>query len=234
MDAPYWVNYLIWILLILVAFIGLFFFNAWSLNRKVTDKKTGRQKIIAEIWGADGYPTRTLVPIDPNGRTVRINNIVYILNEKKKKESEADEGESKGRVPSPTIRYEKYPKSPFLGIGTQKVLRIESWGENNPMPITPPRGKFVTAKGDLCDSDVEGAIFVPDRPAVSATELTALINEAHAAAASTETEELEAQRKTFLNAFKNLPSKTMLYMLVGGNLLLTVIAVVMIWSSTQA
>lgn len=234
MEVPYWVNYLIWALVILVGFIFLFLFNSWSLNRKVTDKKTGRQKIIGEIWGADGYPTRTLIPIEPTGKTVKINGLVYRLNEKRKKDTEEEEEEDKGKVATPALRYEKYPKAPFMGIGPQKVLRIESWQEGNPEPIKPFYGSFVDGNGDSCNPDTEGAIFVQNKLMLTATEIVAMINEEHAAAASAEIEELAAQRKTFQDMLKNMPSKTILYLLVGGNVILTLVAVVLIYSAAGA
>lgn len=230
MEVPYWVNFLLWGSIIIVGFVLLFLFNAWSLNRKVKDKKTGRNKMLVEIQGADGFPTRHLVAIDANGKTVTVNKGIYRLSEKRKTEPEGG-----GKVSSfPVLRFDKYPKVSFMGIGSQKILRLESFQEGNPEPIKPFYGKFVDAEGKACDPEDEGARFVGSRLMVTSIEIVALINEAHAAEASIEIEELKAREKTFQTMLGNLPNKAILYIGLAACIIMSGVGLVVVWGLKSA
>lgn len=245
-SMPFWA-YIGLLLLGLIAILAiLVLLDRHSLNKKTIDKVTGAGKMIAEIQGHDGFPKRHLVAINPDGMTVTINKGIYRLNEaresqmKKNGDYETEENESigdkvlKSKQGFPNKRFDYYPSKPFMGVGAQKVLRLESWQEGNPEPIKPFYGMFVDASGMECDPMEEGAKFVDSRLIVTATEVNNLQRVSELAQAASEAEEIKASLKSFQRFIANMPSKTLVIILGLGGLLVSGITLVLVFGLKSA
>jgi len=243
-EMPIWMSYLIYIFGIMAFFLVLVFFHNHSIDKKVVDQKTGRQKILVDFRQADGLMPRKLIPIDDNGVTVTINEGRYHLSEVKKPNDLSKEVESSGRGKTgkeedrideqrrifPILRYAKYPQNKsYLGLGKQVTLRLEEFQEGNPEPIHPFYGKWINKAGKACDPDEEDAKFVLGRLMVTASEFRNITNQMHLTAAAQEMENLRAQAKTLLAAIANMPTRKLVMFLGLVSVGVSAITLLIVW-----
>jgi len=193
----------------LVLFGVIWMFVSWRYRQMLRGNK-----MVAEIWRSNGFPTRHLAKIEDNGKTVQVDDCTYFLareeDEKQyqladeEKKERADRGitktAEKRNKPYPIKRWAKWPEKPFLGMGSlQRTLRLESWEEDNPEPMRPYYGT-ITAEG----------LFVGHLHA-TASEVTSLKNEAEAAGLVGQIEEARARQEITERALANQPNKTYVY-----------------------
>jgi len=197
-------------MLVLLIVMGLIFLRAWWTIRRTEGK------IVAEIWGPDGFPVRHLVKPDKTGDTVTLDDKVYRLKEDKPADKPANNPNSHAY---PSRRYTKYPANPPFGIKPlQVILRIESWEYDNPEPIRPFYGRF-DENGKFTDSQLT----------VTSTEWQAQKSVIQATGIAMSVQEREAREKEWARAMANLPNKMVVYIGLGAAAIGSVIAAVMVY-----
>jgi len=100
--------------------------------------------------------------------------------------------------------WDKYPARPFLNMGwTQVPIRKQSWWENNPEPIVRPKYRI-----ELTSVDAQAHTREMD-----AQNLGIRIQEA------------EARQKQFMELLTNPKAPTIVLILLGANILATIIGI---------
>jgi len=221
-------NWLIGIGLFGIGIAVVFIIGIIKRGQNETDAKG---KILAEIKTETGWPYRQVVRPFPDG-WVRVGRGDYMLPRIKGDENEvqvalvgsmvgvnAQEAQTirKGgngsgdsdvkRIPilkTIVTEWDKYPARPFLGMGwTQVPIRKQSWWENNPEPIVRPKYRI---------------------------ELTAVDAQAHTREMDAQNlgiriQEAEARQKQFMELLTNPKAPTIVLILLGANILATIIGI---------
>lgn len=202
-EAPAWMVYLIDFLIFILFVIGVVFILAFYTYRNA------QGKMIAEIWEPSGYPVRRLAKWEKSGKTVEVDGLTYVLKQETSEEEKQEILKGHGQE-SEEIQPSIYPSHRYTGYGIwpfRAILRIETWIKGNPNPLRPPA----------------------EKPEVSAAELTSIKNEIYAISLGMEIQEAQERQKQLTGVIANMPSKTVLYIICGGTLFLTLITLVIVF-----
>lgn len=190
-------------------------------------EQDSKGKIMSEIRTETGWPLRKVVTPFPDG-WVRVGKGDYMLPRVKK---DGDDGSAEsvdalvgvtageaqivrqreqGSQPAiATVKtiiteWDRYPSSPWMGMKwTQVPIRKQSWWENNPEPIVRPKYRIEATAADA----------------------QAHTREMDAMNVGIRIQESEARQKQFMEALSNQPNKMLVYILLGANIIATVIGV---------
>lgn len=196
MELPSWFMY------IFDVAIGLAVILIWMFIMRHKYSKATKGHMVAEIWRANGFRDRQLVPLAHNGKAIELNNTTYLLEREvtSQEMEQIQRDRKKYRVTDkkqpiyPSVKFCKYPDAPPLNLKWLQVeARIESWYENNPEPIRPFYGMI----------DPETEKFVAGRLMVTAAEVYAMNRESQAIAAGEMATELENTQKVLMDTIKN-------------------------------
>lgn len=187
------------------------------------NEQDSRGKIMAEIRTETGWPFRKVAMPFPDG-WVRVGKGDYMLPRIKK---DGDDGELVGVLAGVTAEkaqeirkggsgtavavvktiiteWDRYPSNPWLGMKwTQVPIRKQSWWENNPDPIVRPKYRIE----------------------VTAADAQAHTREMDAMNVGIRIQESEARQKQLMEAMTNQPNKMLVYILLGANILASVIGI---------
>jgi hypothetical protein len=200
-----------------------------GIIKRGQNEADAKGKILAEIKTETGWPYRQVVRPFPDG-WVRVGKGDYMLPRIKGDETEAQvmvgamvgvnaqeaqtirkcgdgDGTQAKRIPilkTIITEWDKYPSKPFLGMGwTQVPIRKQSWWENNPEPIVRPKYRI-----ELTSTDAQAHTREMD-----AQNLGIRIQEA------------EARQKQFMELLTNPKAPTIVMILLGANILATIIGI---------
>ena len=217
-------NPLVPLLIIVVIALAIYIIAA---RKRATYQREVVGKIRAIIKQPSGYPLKKIVSITPDG-WVKVEGGDYKLpdTEEQKKAFEEAFEEVHGKelselnaeerlqyfgeriiIPS-AMEWGLYPSRPFLGMGwTQVPIREQEWFANDPTPITWLGHK---------------------EPRVTATISQAHTLQGDALHAGNRAKELESKSRQWMEAFRQIPSKTILYVMGAGAIVLLIIILVTI------
>lgn len=220
-------NWIIGVGLFGIGIAIVFIIGIVKRNQNETD---ARGKILAEVKTETGWPYRQVVRPYPDG-WVRVGKGDYMLPRIKGDETGVEvalvgsmvgvnaqeaqtirkggngSGGTSQRIPilkTIITEWDKYPSRPFLGMGwTQVPIRKQSWWENNPEPIVRPKYRI-----ELTAADAQAHTREMD-----AQNLGIRIQEA------------EARQKQFMDLLTNPKAPTIVLILLGANILATIIEI---------
>jgi hypothetical protein len=184
-------------------------------------------KIMAEIRTETGWPFRKVVTPFPDG-WVRVGKGDYMLPRVKKdgddgsgelvgaligvtaEQAQIERQKEQGSHPAvATVKtiiteWDRYPSAPWLNMKwTQVPIRKQSWWENNPEPIVRPKYRIE----------------------VTAADAQAHTREMDAMNVGIRIQESEARQKQFMEALSGQPNKMLVYILLGANILATIVGI---------
>lgn len=191
--------------------LGIIF---WKKNQYA---RQSQGRLMAEVKQPGGWPKYYVVRYSEDAKWVRLGRGDYMLPkgvrdnpENPEDMSDVDRCKQRGEyLLKPSIKeWDWYPRRPFLGLRWLQVpIRKQSWYLDDPTPIVWPEY----------------------RVEVTAIDVQARTREMEAMLEGLETQEQEARQRQLTNALENQPNKLYVYLMVGVNIVLTVVILIQIF-----
>lgn len=205
-----------WYFVTFAAAIGVAIVFFWAMRKQAGYRQDVIGKVKVVVHRMTGWPLIKVVPETPDG-WVRVDKGDYKLPKDTEQKAAFDalsEDEKhkllgEKQVIPPAMEWSLYPERPLLGLKQlQTPIRTVHFDENDPRPRTWLRQK---------------------EPEVTAVVAQAHTRQMDALVAGVRSEQLEKQTKHVMDAIANMARKNIVYLLLGGNIAATIVAIIMLY-----